>query len=164
VDPLQTKLKLTFWPPPSRELFSSCTGTAGVVEIQPSDLPTSGLVLAYRVPSSDNPDSVIMPPGSLVKVPLACANERSLRITVSGPPGQQHTLTMRVLDEDECSAVPQQSILPVAPEEPSPPQRLLQWKLEGLTPLQAANGCGMADEVCIERYGSFLLSRTGFLL
>ena len=147
---LQARLKLTYWPPPSGDMINAMDPNTPIMEIQPSAMPSAGVFLAYRVPVPGHPDTVELPSGSLIKVPIACAREGYLKLTVTGPPGQQHELIARALLDETPAPIEQDS--PETAVRLNPPGRRVTWQLSGLASLHAAHACDMGDEVCIERY------------
>lgn len=137
---LQARLKLTFWPPPSSDHLLPHTDEAPV-EVEPSQLPSTGVFLQYVSTAPPEINVIELPRGSLIKVPVACSNQRCLQVTVTGPPGQQHVLTVRALEdlvEGEDGLVPA-------------PGRTLRWQLEGVAALHAANFVEAGNQMCIER-------------
>jgi hypothetical protein len=115
-----------------------------LMEVEPSQLPSSGMFLSYISTAPSNVNTIDLPRGSLVKVPITCANQRALQVTVTGPPGQQHVLIARVIEdlvEGEDGLVPA-------------PGRTLRWQLEGVAPLHVANFVEVGHQMCIERYES----------
>lgn len=147
----QARLKLTYWPPPSGDMINAVDPSIPIMEIPPAAMPSSGVFLAYRVPVPGHPDTVELPPGSLIKIPIACAREGCLKLTVTGPPGQQHDLIARALLDETPAPIEQDS--PDAAVRLNPPGRRVTWQLSGLATLHAAHACDMGDEVCIERQG-----------
>ena len=137
---MQARLKLTFWPPPSSDHLVPHT-EEDPVEVEPSQLPASGVFLSYVSTAPSNVNVIELPRGALLKLPVLCATQRSLQITVTGPPGQQHVLVARVLEdlvEGEDGLVPAAG-------------RTLRWQLEGVAQFHAANFVEAGSQVCIER-------------
>jgi hypothetical protein len=112
------------------------------MEVEPSQLPSSGVFLSYVSTVPSNVNTIELPRGSLLKVPIACANQRALQVTVTGPPGQQHVLIARVIEdlvegEDRLMHAPGGSV---------------RWQLEGVAPLHSANFVEVGSQMCIERF------------
>ena len=77
---LQARLKLTLWPPPSSDHLLPHTDEAAV-EIEPSQLPSTGVFLSYTSPAPSNVNVIEVPCGSLLKVPVAVARQRCLQVS-----------------------------------------------------------------------------------
>ena len=51
------------------------------MEIEPSQLPSTGVFLSYTSPAPSNVNVIEVPCGSLLKVPVAVARQRCLQVS-----------------------------------------------------------------------------------
>lgn len=113
-----------------------------------TDLPPFGVLLAFRlVQGQEAADSIVLPSGTVMKVPEAVSMQPSCSFSVEGVNGDMHQLYAAVLSagvKNEAVAKAWEEGGDGKGSEPS-------WVLGGIGMLLKDAGSGPGDEVGIER-------------
>lgn len=140
---VQIRHRLLCWPPPPGKVPPiSAHSQLDFREIQASHLPAAGVFLAFQVlPGQEDADSIVMPAGAVVKVPLDVAREASCSFKVRMGDGTDVSLYAAVVSTE--GKPPARGDAAHAGE--------AQWVLGGVRDLLRRSGCAAGDEIGFER-------------
>jgi hypothetical protein len=113
-----------------------------------TDLPPFGVLVAFRLTQGQEAaDSIVLPTGTVIKVPEAVSSELSCSFSVEGVNGDMHQLYAAVLGAGVKNELVEKEWEQGVGGRGSEPR----WVLGGLGLLLKDAGCGPGDEVGIER-------------